>query len=307
MVAVTRCQPKSSASPEGARRHSRHAYHSTIYIVILPCVALLSTSDIDTAAAFVARSWRTESSYDRLPPQLRCLDGASNLDGLAVHLRALAYLDPTDGVAGYKIGSSSRGARDSMGPGFRPFGVLRDSRVFPSGSVINLDRLAAGLVEPELCLLISRPLRGSAVSPAEARGAIDAVTPSLEILSRRMNIDGASDAVKLADGLYQWGVACGRPHHTDIDLRAVDVTLLVDGAPAGTSRTDFRTVDDPFTSVARVCRILDHFGLGLEPGQRVITGSIVAPSSLSDPCQVRGDFGQLGVVDVRFERDATHE
>src|ERR1700759_766525 len=90
------------------------------------------------------------TAFDGLPPSE--LDG-----GLAGQLAVLSRWEAAgESLSGWKIGLPSRGGRDSMGPGFRPFGYVLASRVLGSGA-----RVAAGsgfALEPEIGVTMGAPL-----------------------------------------------------------------------------------------------------------------------------------------------------
>jgi 2-keto-4-pentenoate hydratase len=76
--------------------------------------------------------------------------------------------------------------------------------------------------------------------------------------------------------------------------------LRRDGEIVHEGRSDPDTLDDPYLSLARVCAALHPFGLGLEPGQRIITGSVLPGVKLEAGGHFEGDFGALGKVTAEF-------
>src|SRR5689334_14296576 len=76
-------------------------------------------------------------------------------DALALQL-AVADRFAADGVAigGWKIGMTSGRARDSLGPGVRPFGFVCADRLLASGAEVALGAVRTCEIEPELCLLL---------------------------------------------------------------------------------------------------------------------------------------------------------
>jgi 2-keto-4-pentenoate hydratase len=58
-------------------------------------------------------------------------------------------------------------------------------------------------------------------------------------------------------------------------------------------------MDDPFLSLSRLCALLHQYGRGLEPGQRVITGSF-CNETVKGPGGWRAVFSGIGEVAVRF-------
>jgi len=63
------------------------------------------------------------------------------------------------------------------------------------------------------------------------------------------------------------------------------------------TKTPGETMDDPYLSLSRLCRLLHKYGLGLEPGQPVITGSF-CHHAITQPGSYRATFSNIGEVAV---------
>lgn len=225
---------------------------------------------------------------------------SNDLDfALRVQLAVLArWRAAGERLGGWKAGLTSRRARDMLGQGFRPFGFMLDSRILPSGAHVKRSTIGRCKVEAEFCVIMKAPLRG-VVDPSAARAAVEAVAPAFEINELRFPEFPASFLL-LADNLAQWGAVVGRPR-TPPDARLVDTTveLLLDGQVVEVA-TPGDTMDDPFVALTRLAATLDRFGLGLEAGQRVITGAF-SDVVVSGACTVTARFGDLGEVTVTFD------
>ena len=204
-------------------------------------------------------------------------------------------------LAGWKVGLTSGRSRDAMGPGFRPFGYVLESRVLESGAFLPLEDFTKIGVENEVCFTIGETIRsdGTDVDRDMVLGALAGASPGFEINEPRLAGD-ASPTERLADNLSQWGIVAGpaRPV-ADIDFDALEVTLSRDGEAVETVAAAGH-IDDHFASIAALAMQLGRFGIALEPGQRVITGAF-GRSAVSGPSRWRGDFGPiLGTVEVTF-------
>jgi 2-keto-4-pentenoate hydratase len=152
-------------------------------------------------------------------------------------------------------------------------------------------------IEPELCVIMKSPLKGSNVTVAEARRAVGAIAPAFEINDIRTRTEWGRPLL-LADGLAQWGIVVG-PHVPVRDgLENTTVKFFADDKLLA-SETPGDQMDDPFLSLARMCSVLDRFGLGLEPGQPVITGAFCR-SPVSGSGTFRAEFGEIGDVSITF-------
>jgi len=219
-------------------------------------------------------------------------------EALAVQLRVLERFQAAgESLGGWKVGLTSGAARDRMGKEFRPFGYVLRSRILRSGAAVQAQKIMKCSVEPELCLIVGSPLRGDSVDAAAAKAAVRAVAPAFEINERRIGPD-QGNALLLADGLAQWGIVVGPETpvrdgliDTKVDFYAADKLIE--------TKTPGATMDDPYLSLARLCRLLHQFGRGLEPGQPVITGSF-CNRPVSQPGTYRAVFSDIGEVSVQF-------
>jgi 2-keto-4-pentenoate hydratase len=235
---------------------------------------------------------------DSVPPALAALSDADYESSLELQLAVLdAWLAEGRTLGGWKIGLTSRGARDSMGEGLRPHGYVLAERILHSGATLT-EPVPQCRLEPEIAVVLGSDLSGSAVTVEQARAAVAAVAPAFEINSARVP-KGSSLAVRLGNALNNWGIVVGTPVAVDaVDLAGLAVEI---GDERGaTERGDSRpaTLDDPFLSLTRVCRSLAANGRGLRAGQRLITGSLTAPVPTDAAHEFYADFGPLGRVEL---------
>jgi 2-keto-4-pentenoate hydratase len=234
------------------------------------------------------------------PAALRSYDDATMDDGLALQVAVLdLWQQAGEEIGGWKIGWTSRSARDRGGVGFRPFGYVLSSRIRSGGTTLSRGDVPNAVIEPEICVTIGTRLSGSEVSIDEAKAAVVAVAPAFEVISHRLP-EGVSIPGRVGNGLNNWGLVIGDEHAPDLDLAALFIELRRDGELVSSSDSGPDVVDDPYVSLARVAGELAKFGLALEPGQRVITGSIVAGLKVDVGTHFAASFGALGEVTVDF-------
>jgi 2-keto-4-pentenoate hydratase len=222
--------------------------------------------------------------------------------GLERQLERLAQLEAAgERRGGWKVGLTSGHARNAMGPGFRPFGYLLASRIYHSAATIPLAALAGGAIENELCFTLGADLAG-APARRQVIGALATVAPAFEVAEERVP-RSASAADRLADNLSQWGVVVGDSCSLDwagFDFSALRVTLSRNGVPVEKVAAAGH-IDDHFDSIAALVAQLHAFGLGLQQGDRVITGSYTR-QGVEAPSRWMGDFGPaIGTVTLQFE------
>jgi len=207
------------------------------------------------------------------------------------------FVKAGDALGGWKAALSSGTSRDMMGKDFRPFGYVLRSKIFRSGDRVSLRQMYQCRIEPELCVIMKAPLKGS-VTAAEARRAVGAIAPAFEINDIRTRNEWGRPLL-LADGLAQWGIVVG-PHAPVRDgLQNTTVKFFTDDKLLATE-TPGELMDDPFLSLARMCGVLDRFGFGLEPGQPIITGAFCR-SPVNGPGTFRAEFSGIGDVSITFE------
>jgi 2-keto-4-pentenoate hydratase len=181
-----------------------------------------------------------------------------------------------------------------MGKEYRPFGFLPESRILSSGVSFSLSTFANLAIEPELCLVLSSPLRGN-VGPAAARAAVGEIRPAFELNEKR-TVNDPDQTTILADGCGAWGIVTGEGAAVRDGLVDTTVQLFQNGELVEES-TPGETMDDPFLSLARLSAKLDQHGRGLECGQKVITGSF-SRALIDGPGQWTAVFGDIGTVTV---------
>ena len=205
--------------------------------------------------------------------------------------RQLANLGGRE-VGGWKVGLTSGQARDSMGPGFRPFGYILKNRIFATNHVFRRADFQRVGVENEFCFRLRETLPGDA-DRADVIAALDSAMPAFEINEPRLGA-GASASDRLADDLNQYAIVVGSAHALDwqsFDFKAVRVTLHLDADALQTVDADGH-IDDHFDSIAALARQLHRFGRSLDAGSYIITGAYTRHAVTPEGGLYRGDFGK---------------
>ena len=146
--------------------------------------------------------------------------------------------------------------------------------------------------------MLKEPLRGPSVNAADVIRATDFVLPALEIVDSRYNgrgkkmlVDSISDAA--ACGLVVLG---GRPMTlTDIDVRRVSASLLINGdtMESGSAQA---VMGNPINAVAWLANKLHEFGVSMEPGNVILSGSFIKAIPFEAGDSIVALFDQLGEV-----------
>lgn len=256
--------------------------------------------DRSAAAKVLFALRRGEITGGPAPAELLTYSDAPLEEGLPLQLAVLdLWRKEGQEAGGYKVAWTSRGARDRGGKDFRPFGYILADRIHPSGVRLERSDIPNGGVEAEICLTIGTRLAGDQVTAEEARAAVRSVSPAFEIVSKRLP-EGVSMAVRIGNGMNNWGLVVGEEHSTDLDLGALTVEFRRDGELLGSGGSGPEILDDPYESLARVAAVMHRQGIALEPGQRIITGSVLPSVKTGLGGVFEATFGELGTVRAEF-------
>lgn len=227
-----------------------------------------------------------------IPP---LIDSDSSLtldDAYAISLRALE-MRRKDGekVIGKKIGVTSKAVQDMLGVHQPDFGFLTD-RMLVSGDIsIEKNRLIQPRAETEIAFCLHSELNGPGITAEDVLAATEWIAPCFEIVDSRIQDWKISIVDTVADnascGVFLIGEARAAPR--DFDLPSLHVTLMKNGEPH--SQGYGRDVQgSPAEAVAWLANTLGAYGVTLDPGDIILSGSMVplAPA-------VRGDVFEMMV------------
>ncbi len=254
-------------------------------------------TDITEATESIWQAWQRGVHY---PPAWR--GRLSMRQGYEVQLGILQrLLAKGERHAGWKVGLTAEAMRIQHGVHEPCFGFLLESANRASDAALMLDQLTQPGFENELCVMLGTTLRGPGVTTEQARGAIAQVQPALEIVEKRG--DFAADLpATMADNAQQKYFITGAPIALDASNRllgAASVEVFVDGTPIAQA-SGKEVMGDPAASVAWLANKLSEFGLALEAGKRVISGSFTKQFPIAGPAAIEARFTPFGVVRAQF-------
>jgi len=209
------------------------------------------------------------------------------------------YVAAGDRHAGWKVGLTAKAMQEQQRVHEPVFGFLLGSGQRDTGVAFAFGELIQPGFENELCITVGRTLAGPGVTLAEARAAIADVAPALEIIERRGDFT-ADLHLALADNAQQkaFVTGAGRPLG-DLDLAAVTVDVLVNGAPRERAR-GAEVLGTPVASIAWLANKLAELGRRLEAGMRVMSGSFTRQYALAAGDRVEARFEPIGTVRAEF-------
>ncbi len=202
---------------------------------------------------------------------------------------------------GMKMGFTSRAKMVQMGVSEMIWGRLTDAMMLEEGASISLDGFIHPRIEPEVAFLLSERLEGD-VTLLQARRAVEAVAPALEIIdSRYQNFKFSLEDV-VADNSSSSGVVLGRWSSPDVDLENLGVVMSFDGQPERIGSTA-AILGSPWRSLVAAARLTAARGEVLEAGSIVLAGGATAASYLRPGLHVRVEVESLGRVDLKVDAE----
>ncbi|WP_326542410.1 2-oxo-hept-4-ene-1,7-dioate hydratase [Pseudorhodoferax sp.] len=210
-------------------------------------------------------------------------------------------------IVGRKIGLTSRAMQIASQITEPDYGVLLRGMVIENGSEVQASRFLVPRLEVEFAFILSRPLRGPAVTLFDVLNATDYVVPALELIDARIEqFDRVTKAPRkvldtIADNAASAGIVMGgRPMRPDqVDWRWAGALLFKNGV-IEESGLGAAVLNHPGNGVAWLANKLAAHGDALEAGQVVLGGSFTRPVHCAAGDTFHADYGPLGSISVRF-------
>ncbi len=225
------------------------------------------------------------------------LDEAYRVQDLSIRRR----IGRGEKLAGVKMGFTSEAKMKQMGVSDMIWGRLTDAMHIRNGGTLDFQQHIHPRVEPEIAFRLAKRLRGR-VSLQEAREAVDAIAPALEIIdSRYRNFKFSLEDV-VADNCSSSAFVVGDWQPPLDDLSALEMELRFDGetVDAGSSAA---ILGNPYRSLVAAARLAATANLALEPGFIVLAGSATAAHALTPNINVSLNVQNVGDVTMSTSRD----
>jgi 2-keto-4-pentenoate hydratase len=252
---------------------------------------------VSTTEQAIDAFWAAARNRTAPPPEW--MNRLSREEAYRVQLGVLArHVAAGERQAGWKVGLTSKAIQQKV---HEPvLGFLLASGEQPSRTRFQYADLINPGFENELCLTVGRTLRGPGVTNDQAQAALSAMAPAFEIIEKRG--DFAADLnVSLADTAQQRAYVTGAavPVPAGFDLAAVALELSVNGGPPDRA-TGAAVLGNPAASIAWLANQLAEFGLALEAGMKVMSGSFTRQYALTRGDRIAATFTAIGPVRADF-------
>jgi 2-keto-4-pentenoate hydratase len=184
---------------------------------------------------------------------------------------------------GWKVGFGAPAALELMQITAPLLGFLTDATVLESGAAVDTSTWERGIVEFEVAVYLGVDL-GPGASPDEARTAIAAVGPAIELANINLPVNAAGVEDILAGDIFHEAVIFGEPSRgrAGLDINGMAARILIDGAERAAT-ADLEAITGPYPwIVTTVADTLAANGELLRSGDVIITGSVVPPIPVTE-------------------------
>lgn len=204
-------------------------------------------------------------------------------------------------VVGHKVGLTSAAMQRQLGVDQPDYGHITDDMVHLEHLPIDVHAYIQPKVEPEICFVLKRELRGPGVTVPQAIAAIDFVLPAIEIIDSRIKDWKIGLLDTIADNASSGGIVLGSTPVDvhDVDLRLSGCVLVRNGEVAATGAGG-AVLGSPLTSLVWLANTVGAMGVVLEAGHVVLPGSQTGAISVGPGDAVTATFGRVGSVTARF-------
>jgi 2-keto-4-pentenoate hydratase len=220
-------------------------------------------------------------------PQEQDANGTDANDAVASGMQSLLARRDAELAAGakgvgWKIGFNTPAIQEHFGIAEAVVGYLVDSGVVASGATTSLAGWAGPAVEVELAIRVGDD------------GEVAGLGPALELVDLDISFDDIEPV--LAGNICHRAVVFG-DEVSGADPWSLLATVTKNGSEVG---RDGRITEDPATTVAFVRRFLADHGASLDPGDRIIAGSVVPPVPVAPGDSLDVSFGPFGSLRIAF-------
>jgi 2-oxopent-4-enoate/cis-2-oxohex-4-enoate hydratase len=238
-----------------------------------------------------------------VPPLTGRVPGVTIDDAYAVSRRLLARrLGDGERVIGKKIGVTSKAVQTMLDVHQPDFGFLTSAMLYESGAHIPIAPL---LIQPraegEIAFVLARDLVGPGVTEADVLAATRCVRACFEIVDSRIQDwkirieDTVAD--NASSGVFVLGPDEVDPR--DVDLVGCRIRVDKNGAPLSEG-VGAAALGSPVYCVAWLANTLSRFGIPLEAGEVILSGSLVPLEPVRAGDRMHLSLEGVGEASVEF-------
>ncbi len=236
----------------------------------------MAEANIEVLARRLDDAWENQTSIAPLTES----DGLAVEDSYAVQSRWTELrVARGETIAGRKIGLTSAAMQNMMNVNEPDYGSLWASRYFHADSSgkaeVPTGIFIAPRVEGEIAFLMAEPLSGENITAEDVFDTTEALAVSVEVVDSRITDWKIKLADTIADNASYGGYTLG-PWNEDLateDLRTLGMIVSKNGESV-IEAVGAAALGNPANGVAWLARKLHSFGVSLNPGDVVLSGSL---------------------------------
>ena len=204
-------------------------------------------------------------------------------------------------LAGHKIGLTSRAMQQATGITEPDYGVIFRDHIMENGCTVDRAAYSHPRIEVELAFLLKDDVSGPGATVLDVLRATEYVTPALEILDSRIEMEGRTIVDTISDNAALGAMVVGgtpvKPDAVDLRWAAAilyrNETVEETGVAAG-------VLNHPAQGVAWLASKLATHGDVLKAGEIVLAGSFTRPLWVGTGDTIFADYGRLGTITCHF-------
>jgi len=205
-------------------------------------------------------------------------------------------------IVGKKIGVTSAAVQNMLGVHQPDFGFLTDKMRIGDDAEIGIARtMIQPKAEAEIALVLKGPLHGPGVTAEAVLDATGAIAPCFEIVDSRIEnwdiaiVDTVADNASC--GVFVLGAARADPRK--FDLAKLHCRVWKNGAPLSEGYGS-AVQGSPLESVAWLANTLGRYGVSLDAGEVILSGSLVPLETARAGDHFELTLEGVGEASVRF-------
>ena len=257
-------------------------------------------TDLDALATVLLQAYATGTP---VPPLTETYDGLTLDDAYAIQeIQIRGRLASGAVIAGYKVGLTSEAMRQQFGISEPDFGHLLSDMEYVADAPVPVSSFLQPRAEPEIALVLAKPLRGPRVTVSDVVAATGYAVPAIEIIDSRIADWRISLLDTVADNASSGGFVVGQsPVPLDrVDLSLTGCVLRHNGRIVATG-AGAAVLGSPLHAAAWLANELIGRGAELTAGHVILTGSVTASVPVEAGDAVMVSFDHLGSVSALFD------
>ncbi|MED3661055.1 2-keto-4-pentenoate hydratase [Ureibacillus sp. FSL K6-8385] len=256
--------------------------------------------DIQLIAEQLLKAERTKQP---IPPLTGAYKELNGQDAYAIQL-ALIQKKVREGarIKGLKIGLTSKAIQEMLNVYTPDYGFILDTMIYDENQPLPAHPFIQPKIEFEIAFVFKKKLQGPDVTVQDVIDATDYVVPSAEIIDSRI----ANWEIRFEDTVADNGSSAGailgkkRTSLEDIeDISNIEMTVWKNGEILDQASSS-AVLGNPLNAVVWLANEVGRYGISIEPGMFVLSGSLSKAVTFEQGDEFVADFGPLGDVKVNI-------